>query len=375
MAIDQPLYTTTANSGEHIRAISDAILLITNDSTPFLDAYGVTGLNSKFDIVNVTNKKIEWITDELRPTSATITAIANGTDTTVTVSDASEFKVGDIWKTATTGEWLRVESIDSATTITVTRSVGTVAAAADAGTTLTYISDSAKEGADAEYGTITDRAVTFNYTQILSDAVKVSGTMQVTDQYGVSGTELDSQVRKKVRELWRALERMVFYSNHRDEVSGSGGPYRIMGGLPYFITTNTNSGSLTQANIENLMRDATNATGEAPNEIWMHPNVLLTFKNLYDSSSFLRVQRGETTIGMQITDFLTPYGTASLRSSIHCPTDKVFILNSNHVAMETLRGWMEMDLPRNGDYESRQVLGEFTLGVRNEQAHAVFTIS
>ena len=203
---------------------------------------------------------------------------------------------------------------------------------------------------------------------ILEVAVKVSGTQLYLSDYGMSN-QMDYQVRKKIKELARDLERAAFYA-----LRTSSGAVRSMGGLGQYVTTNTISTSaLTLSHLEAIILSCYQATEQWPRHIWMNPARLQTIQNLWNSTSYLRIEASQGSIGMNIAKLVTPWGEAAFHSSIHCPTTKLFFLNEENVGGYTLRPWSEADLPSDGDYEARDVLGEFSLVVVQEKSHGIIT--
>lgn len=368
--VDQPLYTTTDRNAQR-REITDAILLLEPMDTPFLTAIGLDSAPSKFRLVGDKNTKIEWLEDTYRPLTGTLSATSASNGTTLTVSDASVFKRGDVLELTNSSERAWVSAVDvSGNTITVTRAFGGTTAATQATGTINIVSTARAEGDTSDFGPVQARSTNYNYTQIFQEAVKVSGSDLVMAQYGIAN-ELDLQVRKKVKEQWRFLEK-TYFTGVRGTATVGSAELRSMGGLDTFVTVNTMStaaSSLTLGNLESVILSCYTATGEIPDTLWMAPSRLQTIKNLYDNSNYLTVQRSENTIGMDIIRMVTPWGTHTFKASQHCPTNRIFFLNSQYVGGYTYRPWAERDLPNSGDYESRELVGEFSLIVAQDKSH------
>lgn len=374
--VDQPLYTTTDRNAQR-REITDAILLLEPMDTPLLSAIGLDSATSKFRLVGDSNTKVEWLEDTYRPLTGTLSATSASNGTALTVSDASVFKRGDVLELPNGSERAWVSAIDTAgNSITVTRAHGGTTAATQATGTINILYTARVEGDSTDYGPVQARSTNYNWTQIFQEAVKVTGSNLAIAQYGISN-ELDLQVRKKVKEQWRFLEK-AFFQGKRGTATVGSGELRTLGGLDAFITTNTMStaaSSMVLGNLEAVILSCYQATGEVPTQLWMNPSRLQTIKNLYDNSNYLQISRSETTIGMEIVRMVTPWGSHEFRASQHCPTNRIFFINPGYVGGYTYRPWSERDLPSDGDYAARDIIGEFSLIVAMDKAHGSITLT
>lgn len=368
-AYDQPILSTSDTTTRY-RVVTDAIFNLDPMSTPFLVWLGLASANKKFNFVNAKATQIEWLEDQYRAQTGTLSATCTSTGTALTVSDASAFKKGMVLLAPDGGEHIRVASEPDTTnnTLSVSRGWSGTTNASQATGTLTILYIARDEGDDADFGPVQAISSDYNLTMILEDAVKVSGTQLYLSDYGMSN-QMDYQVRKKIKELARDLERAAFYA-----LRTSSGAVRSMGGLGQYVTTNTISTSaLTLSHLEAIILSCYQATEQWPRHIWMNPARLQTIQNLWNSTSYLRIEASQGSIGMNIAKLVTPWGEAAFHSSIHCPTTKLFFLNEENVGGYTLRPWSEADLPSDGDYEARDVLGEFSLVVVQEKSHGIIT--
>lgn len=73
--------------------------------------------------------------------------------------------------------------------------------------------------------------------------------------------------------------------------------------------------------------------------------------------------RGITRINTQF------YGDLELLTSRWCPPDKAYMLESGKVGFYTLRPFGFHDIAKSGDSFKKEVVGEFSLMVANDQAH------
>ena len=100
--------------------------------------------------------------------------------------------------------------------------------------------NAAVEGAAISYGSLTSTTLAFDYTQISTKAVQVTGTDDAVLAAGRS-SELAYQVAKAAKELKRDMENALL-SNTAKAV-GDNTTARTLGGLPTWISTNVSAGA------------------------------------------------------------------------------------------------------------------------------------
>lgn len=369
--IDQPIGTYSDTTAQR-KEITDAISFIDPVETPLIDWLGFNSANSKFKFVGDPNIKIEWLEDTYRALTSTMAASCTSTATSLTVTDGTDFKVGDVIQIDDEYCWT---SAISTNTLTVERGWGGTTKATHASDdTITILYNARTEGADADQGPKTDVTQNSNYTMILEESVKVTGSQIAMAQYGI-GDELSYQIRKLLPTLSRFLERACFYGK-RTAGSTTTSP-RSMGGFDVFITDNTSTTSaanMTLGNMEAVILSA-HLDGGKPDTLVCSPLRLQTIKDLYDNSGYLTIQRDEDTVGMSIGKLQTPWGLMNFRSSRWCPNTRLYFLDSRYVGMYTYRPWSERELPSDGDYRLADLLGEFSLVVAQDKAHACLQLS
>lgn len=112
--------------------------------------------------------------------SVTLTAaVANGAATTFTVASTANILPGDLLRANSTGEVVRVMTVASATSITVLRGVGTIAAAAIADTVVLYgIGNAHEQGSLRPASRLMNPVRVQNNTQIFRNAWALPGTLE-----------------------------------------------------------------------------------------------------------------------------------------------------------------------------------------------------
>jgi hypothetical protein len=365
--------TTYSDTTPHRRVITDIVSLIDPSDAPLIDALGgLDGASSKFRFVNGNGKVVEWLEDTLPAITDTLAegaSIAN-TIVSIAVTDPTLYEPGHVILIGTELCWV---SAVGAVSITVTRGVaGTTAAASQASVApVTFVGLARLEGDDSDAISFSDRTVGSNVTQIFHQEVKVSRSQRQLSQYGIAD-ELSYQTDRVVPSLMRLIERTLFYN--KALAAGSATTPRIMAGIPAFITTNLVSGAtLAQTQFDSAVRLAYTAGGTGPWVAVVSPANLNKIKAFYDSSTVLRIDRSETTVGMQITQIMTPFGMVNLLLDRWCPDALVPILDMKHCGMKTFSPFTQEDLAKTGDADKVEVVGEFTFCLRQQKASAMLT--
>lgn len=391
--VNFPLSTYASSSGVgqtevQKRAITDYITLIDPADSVFIESMG--GLDSgakKFRFVNFPHTKVEWIEDTREAMTVGLnTAITSPTDTNLILTSASAHavQVGQILLFAGAGangaEKMLITSVatDGFTCVvtrnyglSATNTVGTgVAQTQAANTAIDLIGLARVEGAISDRLGFTVRTTNYNHTQILQREIKVSRSQNQISQYGIR-EEFDYQSNKAIPHLMRLLSKTV-YHGVRDP--GEFSKPRSMGGLNVFVTSagnvNTSTGVLTQEKFENVLKSAY-LNGGTPTKAFVSPTNMQKIKNLYDSTAAgLRYDTKEKTIGMTIEKILTPYGTIDLTMDRYCPDSTIYILDPEHVGFITYYPFTSEPLAKTGDFQVGEVVGEFTMCVRMDKAHA-----
>lgn len=131
------------------------------DDTQFYTALSKVGSREAY------SSKVEWLETELFPRLDTLAEDVDGVETAVDVTNGSYFRVGDLFRVVTTGECMRVTAV-TGNTLTVVRSVGTVAASAAAlsGDQVIIIGNAAKQGDSLGTSAVVQRTAQFNQDMV-----------------------------------------------------------------------------------------------------------------------------------------------------------------------------------------------------------------
>lgn len=368
-------YSTYSDTTPQKRIISDVITMISPYDTPLLDIIGgLDGGSGKFKFIGK-GKKVEWLEDTLTPLSGTFSLAANetvGNVVTLTVADGNMLQPGHILLTANS-ELLWVSAVTpSSGVIIVTRDWGGSSSASILTTAAFSVVGMARlEGDDSDSIGFTDITTNYNYTQIFHKEIKVTETERVIDNYGFSDA-YQYQAAKSMPEMMRLIELSIL--NNGSPEAGTATTPRAMGGYRSFITSNTLSGaSMTQATFENAIKLIYADGGSGKYTAICSPTNMQKIKNFYDSSSFLRVDRTETTVGMRINGIITPFGEVDLVMDRWISDSYIPILDLNNIGMVTLRPFAVEELAKTGDAMKTELVGEFTLAIKANESHALLS--
>jgi hypothetical protein len=375
------------------RTVSNFISLITPQDIPCISYFG-TNNQSKFKMQNFPNHKYEWLEDTLRPRAATLNEAMDTTETGMDVSSGHgvRFKIGDVWRSDETGELILVTAVTagSDTVTTVIRNwnnadgsgaEGTAGSSITNGTGLTYLFNTRLEGADSDASTWTTPTSPYNYSQILQQEIKVSGSEQdATSRYGLSD-QYEYQLKKwlggagsgggrqgRAGDLMIDLENTFFYGQKVQRTSTVRG---AMGGFEAFVTSNISSNSgtarvLTQKLLEDQLQNIWSAGG-MPDVIICNAFQKRLISSFYSGS--VRTERTERTGGVVIDTIQTEFGNYDVMLNRRAPTNKVYIAERAKMGWVTLRDWFVHPLAVTGDFVKSEIVGEFGFVVLNESAH------
>ncbi len=326
-----------------------------------------------------------WVEDSLNAATVTQasgdTALdAGGSDTNMDVATgtASLLRVGALLRdqAADKSEILQVTAI-STDTLTITRGYGSTSAEAHAAGAVWLIIGQPQQEGDEN---INDRSKTRtkqdNYTQIFKSEVKVSGTMQSSNQAGVPD-EFKYQIGQRTMEIKRELGAAVYHSGISTN-DGSDTVYRTMKGLREWLTdgsnTNSTAESISEGVVNAMYRQAWNDGGD-PRLFVGSADQITKFSDI--QSNEIRVAPSDRVRGQFVTRFLTDLGAElELLVDRWIQQDEVALLDPSRIRVVPLQGrnfQMKPLLPI-GDAERAMLVGEFTLECRNaSEAHAIHT--
>ena len=193
--------------------------------------------------------------------------------------------------------------------------------------------------------------------------------------------ELDYQKHQRLREMLRELEDAVINSvAPANNTQGSASIRRTMRGLRSFIATNRFVPDV------NGFPDDTTLTEEQLNTalraIWQNSNgsvdlIVVGGSEKRAINQFVASNRRYSAQGETFKDAISVYesdfGICRIVLSRSVPAGTVLLLDSSRIEVLPLAGrsFQYRPLARTGDRESGQLVGEYTLELRNENAHGI----
>lgn len=369
-------YSAGTTLPELAEDVSDLIGIVSPYETPLLDALGDP-------MREATSTHHEWLEDQLLPNKDAInddTYTDPDVDTDFVVDNGSRFRVGDQIQVEGSEELMLVTGIDSNTLTVVRGYAGTTAEDLADNQILNILGNAALEGADKPNARFTNRTRNGNYAQIFSAAVEVSGTDMAASQLGFAD-EMDYQKQERLRELLRDLENTTINGGQpASNPEGSGSVRRSMNGIGQHLSTNVfhtgDSGfpagtDLDETKINYVLR-----------KIWENSNgnvdliVVGGFQkrkiNAFaaDSRSYTA---GDTTFTDMISIYESDFGVCRIVATRWIPQDAVLLLDSSRINVLPLAGrsFHFKPLASSGDYECGELIGEYTLELKNETAHGL----
>jgi hypothetical protein len=367
-------FTAGATLPEIAEDIADLVAINSPHETPLLVALGEPARFARSTVH-------EWLEDSLLPNSD---SVASSASPLIEVSHIDRFRVGDLVRLGTSEEVMLVTNVDTGLSkITVTRGYGGTPTVALVDTDpLHIIGNAALEGGDAAAARFVARSRRTNYTQILSATVEVSGSELAVRQIGLRD-ELDYQKNQRLRELLRDLESSVINGvSPAANPQGTSTVRRSMRGIISFIQSN------------HFIPDE----DDFPAQTTLSEEQLnLALRRIWDSSAgqidlivcggatkraingFVASNRrfGADTESFKslVNVYESDFGVCRVVLSRYVPADTVLLLDSSRIDVMPLSGrsFHYKPLATTGDRESGLVIGEYTLEMRNENAHGIIT--
>lgn len=383
MALANPFSSLEAYSGTQSAVykldVSEVLAQILLDDTDLLSVLGISA-----DAAKAT--KHQWVEDSLNATTVKQNggnSYLSGYNDTVIVFSASQvgrITAGTLLRDRLSGktETLQVTAV-SGISATVTRGYGASLSATHAqSATYDIIANARPQGMTGPKDESVARAFAYNYTQIFSKGVQITGTAQAIDQYGLSSEDA-YQITMRLKELKRELDRTVIMGSRAGSDVAST-TYGTMGGLIDF-TSLINTGNATST-AETLTPSVLNAMAKQIFDDGGQGDILIVGglqkqKISAFDQEFRRSTMDTRRSGYTVEEFVTDLGV-NLRVVVDrwVPDDVAIIIDSSRVKIMPLQGrsMFVEKLAKTGDAEKWQIVGEYTMEVRNGgEAHAIHT--
>jgi len=367
-------YSAGATLPELAEDVSDLIGIVSPYETPLLSALGDP-------LYSAMSTYHEWLEDSLLPNKDAIndsTYTDPAADTEFVVDNGSRFQMGDQIQVEGSEELMLVTGINSNTLTVVRGYAGTTPENLADNKVINILGNAALEGADKPDARFTNRVRKGNYTQIFTAAVEVSGSDLAARKLGLAD-ELDYQKQERLRELLRDLENSIINGGlPASNPEGSSSVRRTLKGIIQHVSTNAfhtgDSGFPSGTDLDETKLNY------ALRKIWESSsgNVDLIVVNGFQKrkiNGFMSSNRSFGAVDQKYTDLVglyeSDFGLCRVIVSRWVPQDAVLLLDSSRVAILPLAGrsFHFKPLASGGDYECGQLIGEYTVELRNEEAH------
>lgn len=284
--------------------MSDVIHLLDPNEAP------LTAVSMKLRTVSAINPEIKWQEDDYIPD---MDQIDNGAGyaagaTSLVVDNGDYFRAGDVVLVLRTAEVMLVTAVDTGTdTLTVTRSVGTTAAAALVDDDeLVIIGNANVENSTSRTVVTALKVSQNNFCQIFRWEFGASGTLQSSELYG--GDDLAYQQRKAGKEFRIQMERAYVWGEKAEDTSGNT-PRRYCGGIIERIgssnITTATGGNLDISTMEAFLRDGFRY-GPARKMLFASRLVVSILSEIADAK--LESRPTDKTFPLALTEYVSPHG-------------------------------------------------------------------
>ncbi|MHC4507386.1 MAG: SU10 major capsid protein [Planctomycetota bacterium] len=369
-------YSAGTTLPELAEDVSDLISIVSPYETPLLDALGDP-------MREATSTHHEWLEDELLPNKDAIndsTFTDPSTDTDFVVDNGSRFRVGDQIQVEGSEELMLVTGIATDTLTVVRGYAGTTPENLADNLLINILGNAALEGADKPSARFTNRTRCGNYTQIFAATVEVSGTDMAASQLGLAD-EMDYQKQERLRELIRDVENTVINGGQpASNPEGNGSVRRSMKGIIQHVAMNVfHTGDagfpagtdLDEAKINYVLR-----------KIWENSsgNVDLIVVGGFQKRKINAFSAGSRSYGANDTTFTdmisvyeSDFGVCRIVTTRWMPQDAALLLDSSRINILPLAGrsFHFKPLASGGDYECGELIGEYTMELKNEAAQGL----
>ncbi len=372
-------YSAGAELPEHVEDVADLVAIAAATETPLLDLLGDPGRPAR-GVVH------EWLEDAPLPDRSVVTVFDAGV--WITIEAADLVRINDLVRVGDSAEVMRVEELAGASEFRVTRGYGGTPVGADpaVGDALIVIAAPQLEGADAAAARFTNRTRRSNTTQIFAASVEVSGSELAVRQAGVAD-ELEYQKAMRLRELLRELETSLLLGA-ADANPPSGNPAgdaytpRTMRGIIASVAThrfvpNTDGfpadATLTEEQLNLALRTIWQGGGTTVDTIVVGGRQKRAINQFTDAGR--RFASSAETFRDGIGVYESDFGVCRVVLSRAMPSGSVLLLDSSRASVLPLAGrsFGYKPLARTGDREAGQVIGEYTMELRNENCHGLIT--
>lgn len=246
-------------------------------------------------------------------------AVADATSTTFTVASTSDILPGMLMRAESTGEVVIINSVISSTQVSVTRGVGSTAAAIADNVNLYQVGNAFEESSVRPNALQINPVRITNYTQIFRNTWALSGSAQATQV--IAGETTVAENRMDCAAFHAAdIEKALFFGT-KSQGTRNGQPFRTMDGLRNIILTasyypasyggvvnNTTAGATTnftqlETALDPVFNQATDPKVGNERVLFVGGTARKVINNIGRLNSTYYIQNGATSYGLQFGQF------------------------------------------------------------------------
>lgn len=341
-------------------SVTDEFLLLNPLQTPMLNLLGFGD--------PVTSVEHVWFEDEMFAQESTLTKALTVGAAFIDVEETDAFRPKQVIRI---GEELILVTKVEGEKLTVVRGYAeTVVEAHEAGSTIEVMFVEGHEGADARDSRYKPRKRVSNITQIFDDSVELTGTAMSVAQFGVDN-EYEKEKQKKQLELALQLEKAVINGIRYER-----GNTRMMRGIRSFIETNViNAGgaAIVDDHLIEVFRQIFEKGGST---VGGNYKIIAGATQKIAISAFdnalIRLSRQDNGRGQVVDHYVSDFGNAEILLNNNMPAGEILVIDANRLSIRPLRTreFSHTFLGKKGDYMQGMLVGEYTLELLQEAAHA-----
>jgi hypothetical protein len=283
--------------------MAEAISLLRPSASP------LTVLSKRAEQKATGDVKFKWEEDDLEPRFDAING-TTGTGTSIVVDNGAYFAEHDLVIVTRTGEMFRVQAVAGNVLTSVERGVGSTAADLLDNDELYIIGSAQPEGDSSKPARSSNPSNVYNYTQIFRKPWDSTGTWRAS-RNKTRPKDWDFQAKKSGIEHARDIELSFMFGYRSEDTSGSQ-PRRTTKGAVRYVTTNVTDagGTFTETEFNTVMRGAFEYDAGSE-KLGLASNLVIGVLNAFAMGK-LETRQGESTYGLKVTRYLSPWGTIDL---------------------------------------------------------------
>lgn len=341
-------------------SLEDEFLLLNSLQTPMLNLLGFGQA--------VTNVEHVWFEDEMFAQEGVLAKDLAVDAAFIDVGETDAFRPKQVIRI---GEELILIMKVEGEKLTVVRGYAeTEAEAHEAAETVEVMFVESAEGSDARDARYKPRKRVSNLTQIFDESVELTGTAMSVAQYGVDN-EYEKEKQKKQLELALQLEKAVI-----NGVRYERGNTRMMRGIRSFIKTNVIKAEGAAVSDEHLIEALRQISEKSGSSAGGNYKIVVGATQKIAIAAFdnalIRLSREDNGRGQVVDHYVSDFGNAEIVLNNNLRSDEIFVVDVNRISIRPLqtREFSHTFLGKTGDYMKGMLVGEYTLELLQEAAHA-----